>query len=485
MSELENLKPKEVFDFFREIAAIPHGSGNTKQISDYLVQYAKDRGLDYYQDDMNNVIIRKPATAGYEDAAPVMVQGHMDMVCEKTPGSNIDMTRDGLTLGVEGDWLYAENTTLGGDDGIAVAMALAAMDDETLEHPALDAVFTVDEETGMYGADALDAAQIRARKMINVDSEAEGVFTVSCAGGEAATAHIPVERQSQKGTLYKVEILGLQGGHSGLEINKERGNANILMGRLLNELSGSCQFTLVGLAGGKADNAICKQSAAELLIPEGTETSELQTICNTMSEIYAHELRASDPEVKVVLEEVQQNAEVEALDEDSTAGCIAWLLHTPNGIQHMNIEIPGLVETSLNLGVLKLEEQEMTATYAVRSSVDTRNTALCVRMESLAELLGGTVTYAGAYPAWEYREDSPLRDACVAAYEKLYGAEPKIDAMHAGLECGLFAGKMGGDFDAVSFGPDMEGVHTTDERLSISSVGRTYALLCEILKNCK
>ena len=484
MDELKNLQPEAVFDFFREIAAIPHGSGNTGQISDYLVKFAKDRGLEYYQDEANNVVIFKPASPGYEDAPRVMIQGHMDMVCEKTPDSAIDMEKDGLTLAVDGDWLYAENTTLGGDDGIAVAMALAAMDSDELQHPGIDAVFTVDEEIGMLGAEAIDVSRISARKMINIDSEEEGIITVSCAGGVTASVHLPVRRQTGRGVLCHIRIDGLLGGHSGIEIDKEHGNANIMMGRLLYALSEHVDFSLVKLAGGTKDNAICKLSEAEILT-ESADIDALRDLCDEMNKTFAHELRSPDPEVCVTFTAETPEVSAEALDRDSTRCVIAYLMQTPNGIQNMSTEIEGLVETSLNLGALSMDEAEMVAVYAVRSSVATRKDYLCDKLESLSALLGGSVQYSGAYPGWEYREDSVLRDTCIEAYTKLYGKAPEIDAIHAGLECGLFAGKMGDDFDAVSFGPDMSGVHTTDEKLSISSVERTWKLLCEILKNCR
>lgn len=483
MSDLNNLEPKEVFDFFKQICAIPHGSRNTKQISDYLVKYAEDRNLEHYQDDANNVIIIKEASAGYEKSAPVIIQGHIDMVCEKTPECDIDMTKEGLRLAVDGDWLHAEGTTLGGDDGIAVAMALAAMDSATLQHPRIEAVFTVDEEIGMLGAEVMDISRLTARKMLNIDSEDEGIFTVSCAGGVTAKAIIPVKREEKAGRLYHISVNGLLGGHSGQEIDKERGNANVIIGRVLYKAAKKVDFSIVSLGGGTADNAICKKSDAEVIVSD-KDAKELEKAVEEMNHIIKHEFKTADPDLSISCDDKGEVKEA-GLDADSVYRVITYLMNAPYGIQHMSMDIRGLVETSLNLGALKLADSEMTAMYAVRSAVATRKDALCDQLESLSACLGGKVEYSGAYPGWEYRADSELRDTCVRVYKAQYGEEPKIEAIHAGLECGLFAGKMGGDIDAVSIGPDMTGVHTSDERLSIPSVERTWKFVCEVLKESK
>ncbi|NLD10883.1 MAG: aminoacyl-histidine dipeptidase [Clostridiales bacterium] len=481
MSELNNLQPKEVFDFFKQICAIPHGSRNTKQISDYLVKFAEDRNLEHYQDDVNNVIVIKEATKGYEKSAPIIIQGHMDMVCDKTPESDIDMAKEGLRLCVDGDWLYAEGTTLGGDDGIAVAMALAAMDSSELQHPRLECIFTVDEEIGMLGAEALDMSHITAEKMLNIDSEDEGIFTVSCAGGVTAKAFVPVKRAEVSGKLYKVTVGGLLGGHSGQEIDKERGNSNIIMGRVLYNIAKKTDIKILSLGGGVADNAICKKTEAEVIAADG---KKLEDAVKELDRVIKHEFKTADPGVAIT-SSCEGDKTVKALDADSVYKVITYLMNSPYGIQHMSMDIEGLVETSLNLGALALTDTEMTAMYAVRSAVETRRDALCDKLESLSAAVGGKVEYSGAYPGWEYLADSEMRDTSVRVYKAQYGEEPKIEAIHAGLECGLFAGKMDGKIDAVSIGPDMTGVHTSEERLSIPSVERTWKLVCEILKESK
>lgn len=484
MGEKLRIEPREVFDFFEKIASIPHGSFNTKEISDYLVSFAKERGLEYFQDEANNVIINKPATSGYEKSEPIMIQGHIDMVCEQVPGSGIDMTKDALELYVDGDMLRAKDTTLGGDDGIAVAMALAVLDSDKYKHPELNCIFTSDEEVGLIGAFAIDVSNIRARKMINIDSEEEGVITVSCAGGVSAKAIIPIVREDAEGLGVNLTIDGLLGGHSGIEIIKEHGNANVLMGRVLYELLKEVNYKLISVDGGNKDNAICKKTDAKILISKADENKLIKEVERIEARI-AHELKTVDPSFTIKCES-SDIAKAKVYSNQSLKKLITWLMNTPYGVQNMSKEIEGLVETSLNLGSLKTLEDSFTALHSIRSSVNTRKESICDKLDNLAEMLGGKIEYSGAYPGWEYRTDSPLRDTCIKVYKEQYGEEPRVEAIHAGLECGLFAGKMNdGKFDAVSIGPDMKGVHTTDESLSIPSVGRTWKYLLGILKASK
>lgn len=484
MGEKLRIEPREVFDFFEKIASIPHGSFNTKEISDYLVSFAKERGLEYFQDDANNVIINKPATPGYEKSEPIMIQGHIDMVCEQVPGSGIDMTKDALELYVDGDMLRAKDTTLGGDDGIAVAMALAILDSNKYKHPELNCIFTSDEEVGLIGAFAIDVSNIRARKMINIDSEEEGVITVSCAGGVSAKAIIPIVREDAEGLGVNLTIDGLLGGHSGIEIIKEHGNANVLMGRVLYELSKEVDYKLISVDGGNKDNAICKKTDAKILISKADENKLIKEVERIEARI-AHELKTVDPSFTIKCES-SGITKVKVYSNQSLKKLITWLMNTPYGVQNMSKEIECLVETSLNLGSLKTLDDSFTALHSIRSSVNTRKESICDKLDNLAEILGGKIEYSGAYPGWEYRTDSPLRDTCIKVYKEQYGEEPRVEAIHAGLECGLFAGKMNdGKFDAVSIGPDMKGVHTTDESLSIPSVGRTWKYLLGILEASK
>ena len=480
---ITDYEPKRVFHYFNEVTKIPRGSYNTDAISNYLVSVGKDLGLETIQDEVGNVIIKVPATEGYEDAAPVLLQGHMDIVCTVAPGYDIDMTKEAPKLMIDGDWLTADGTTLGGDNGIALAMMLALAEAKDIPHPALELVSTVDEETGLEGAEAIDASQLKARKMINLDSEEEGIITVSCAGGITGKVHLPVRRQEAKGGCFHLKMTGLAGGHSGSDIHKELGNANMLMGRALYDLSKKVDFCISQLEGGHLDNVICMECEAEIVVP-GASAADVKSEIAAIEAVLQAEYKTSDPGVRIEVEELGEGTR-QAIDADSTKRTLLYLLNAPYGVQNMSMDIPGLVETSLNLGALKLEEEEVFGLYALRSSLLTRMKYLQDRLSTIVELCGGKVEYSLYYPAWEFRKDSPLRDTCVKVFEKMYGREPEVEAIHAGLECGLFAGKMCEDFDAVSIGPDMECVHTSDERLSIPSTARTWEYLVEILKECK
>ena len=479
MAVLDQLEPQNVFRFFEEMCAIPHGSYNTKAVSDWCVAFAKARGLEHYQDEMNNVILIKEASAGYEEAEPVILQGHLDMVCEKAPGCEKDMAREGLDLAVEGDYIYAEGTTLGGDDGIAVAMALAALDDDSLPHPRLEVILTTEEEVGMDGAMALDVSPIRGRKMLNLDSEAEGIFTVSCAGGSMAACGLPVARAPFGGDILRVQVEGLTGGHSGAEIHKGRANASMLLGRLLLAMAAETELRLVSADGGLKDNAIPVAAEAVVAAADGRKA---KAAAERMAACFQVEYRRSDPMLTVTAEETA--AAWLPMDAASTERTLCLLACAPNGVQTMSQDIHGLVQTSLNLGILKTEENAVTASFCIRSSVDSEKEMLKDRLACLLAQLGGRVSFSGEYPGWAYRPDSPLRELMCEVYREQYGREPKVEAIHAGLECGLLAGKLPG-LDCVSIGPDLLEIHTPREKMSISSVQRVWAFVREVLKRSK
>lgn len=482
MSVLSNIEPQNVMRFFEEISVIPRGSGNTKAISDYCVDFAKARGLEYVQDDANNVIIVKPAAPGYEKAPAVIVQGHLDMVCEKEPDCPLDMEKEGLMLETDGQWIWAKGTTLGGDNGIAVAMALALLDEKDLPHPRLEIVLTTDEEIGLLGAAALNTDMLQGRLMLNVDSEEEGILTISCAGGVRANCHVPVERELSVGRLCRLQITGLTGGHSGIKIKEGGANANMLMGRMLYGLSGEMTVRLAELSGGMADNAIAAACEAAVLIPE-EETERFRAITASYGDVFCHEYSTTDPELTVTCT-TEQLQELPALTLAATARAVSALMILPNGVQTMSHHIPGLVQTSLNLGVLRLDDEKMTASFSVRSSVATEKAELCNRIECLSVVLGGETTFAGDYPGWEYKPDSKLRDLVAQIYEEQTGKKAVIEAIHAGLECGIFASKLPG-LDCVSIGPDMEHIHSPKERLNVASTERTWKLICEVLRRTK
>ena len=478
MAVLENCEPKRVFHYFEEICKIPHGSGNTRQISDYLVQFAKNHDLKYIQDEMNNVVIYKPGTAGYENAPTVIVQGHMDMVCEKRPDVDHDFTKDGLNLSVEGDYVSANGTTLGGDDGIAVAYGLALLESDTIAHPPLEVFITVDEEIGLLGAVGFDCSVLKGRRFINLDSEAEGSLWISCAGGLSGISHIPVTRLEAKGEKLTVKISGLMGGHSGAEIDKNRANANSLLGKFLHGLDAKAGYELISVQGGQKDNAITRESIAELLtVKENVEA--VKEYAASMQTAWREEYTGTDEGIAVtVTEEGEQDAKV--LHPTSKEKVVFFLVNVPYGVQKMSGTIKGLVETSTNIGILKTSENEVLGSSSIRSSVETARDALSDKIEYLTEFLGGENERQGVYPAWEYRKDSPLRDKMVEVYEEMYGQKPNVVAIHAGLECGLFYKKMEG-LDCVSLGPDMKDIHTSEEVLSISSTERVWKYLVKVL----
>ncbi|MCI6204352.1 MAG: aminoacyl-histidine dipeptidase [Lachnospiraceae bacterium] len=482
MMKLENLYPERVFYYFEKLTEIPHGSRNTKQISDYLVSFAKEHGLKYYQDESNNVIIVKEATAGYENADTIIIQGHMDMVCEKENGCNIDFTKDSLDIFIDGDFVKAKGTTLGGDDGIAVAYALAILESKEIAHPKLEVIITVDEEIGMLGAADIDLSMITGHKMLNIDSEEEGHFLTGCAGGMSLHSNIPVQRTLQKGQKFNLKITGLEGGHSGAEIDKEHGNANVIMGRVLKGIFDRTPFGIISLAGGLKDNAIPRECISDILVP-AENVGAVKEYVNEMDGILKNEFMSSDPAVTVVLTE-EGEAEEQMLDFGSVNRVIFYLRTVPNGIQNMSQVMHGLVETSLNLGIMELFEDHLHTVSSVRSSVGTRKTELCERVDTVVEMVGGETEIEGAYPAWEYRKDSELRMQIAKVYEELYHTEPVFETIHAGLECGLLSQKIK-DLDCVAFGPDIFDIHTPKERLSISSTARVWDMLVAFLKEAK
>lgn len=479
MSVLENLEPKRVFHYFEEIANIPHGSRDTKRISDYLVNFGKEHHLETYQDEMNNVILIKEATTGYENVEPIIIQGHMDMVCEKESDSNIDFSTDPLSLYIDGDFVKAEKTTLGGDDGIAVAYALAILESDQLRHPRLEVVITVDEEIGMLGAFGMDLSVLKGKRMLNIDSDEEGHFLTGCAGGMSLLADIPVARENRFGLKLNVKITGLDGGHSGAQIDKEHGNANILMGRLFASLKEQLVFSLIDFAGGTKDNAIPRESFASLLI-DADDRENAVSVIEALKIDLKKEFAIADPNVTIEYDFAGESTE-SALSLSSVTKIIFYLREVPNGMLHMSQNMKGLVETSLNLGILELQDDQLHMVTSIRSSVSSRKEDLKERVRMLVEMLGGEITIEGDYPAWEYIPDSPLRDKIAEIYQEQYHEEPIFEAIHAGLECGIFYEKLNG-IDCVSFGPNNYDIHTPKERLSISSTERVWKLLIAILE---
>ncbi|MBQ0028784.1 MAG: aminoacyl-histidine dipeptidase [Lachnospiraceae bacterium] len=549
MTEITNLEPKRVFHYFEEISKIPHGSHNTKQISDYLVEFAKSHNLKYRQDNLNNVIIWKDGKG-----KPVIIQGHMDMVCEKAPDCTKDMEKEGLDLYIDGDYLKARGTTLGGDDGIAVAMALALLEADDPNLPPIEAVITVDEEIGMLGAADIDLSDITGRTMLNIDSENEGIFTVSCAGGTMAYSSVNITREklTNPGGTYKLSIVGLTGGHSGVEIHKNRANAIELLGKALRLLQDDIGIRLIDIKGGAKDNAIATSASAIFTIDQinhvscsgicdlcrtnTKEENDTKDILKSMSSglvdgdvaskikelkalmtsdedtllaetldiiknNIAIEYATTDPDIELLCKPIDansllfdNNAPTVGLLHPMTLDCtnqiIRLLTCSPNGIQRMSPDVDGLVQTSLNMGVLKscrevlpgdlIADDKVVLTFCVRSSIESEKTALMRKLRDITLLIGGDITFEGNYPGWKYAVNSPLRDLMVNVYKEQYGTEPEVEAIHAGVECGYFVSKLEG-LDCVSFGPNILEIHTFREALDIPSTERTYKLVLETL----
>lgn len=480
MRILENLEPQDVFYYFEEICKIPHGSGNTGQISDYLKAFADEHGLYCRQDELNNIIMIKEASKGYEDHEPVLLQGHMDMVAVKDADCTIDMTKDGLQLEILGDRLTAKGTSLGGDDGIAVAFALALLAGEEYRHPRIELILTVDEEVGMEGATGLTVDDLTAKRMINLDQEEEKIFITGCAGGARIDIRKKTETEQVKGVLCKLKISGLQGGHSGQEINKERGNAICLMGRLLAALQEKTPIYLKEVNGGTADNAIPNEVCAEIVVTEWTED-----IAAFMEEKFCGlkaEFAGKEDGLKCELQVGAEDALIEVCNRKDSEQWIHLLNVIPHGVIANSVKMKGLVETSLNPGILNVSAVEGMVSTSVRSSNAAAKEALINQLKSLAALCDATVGIRGDYPGWDYDPDSPLREKMVTIYEEMYGVKPQIEAIHAGLECGIFQSKIPG-LDCVSIGPDMQDIHTTRETLSIPSVQRVWKFLLKVLES--
>lgn len=482
---IDNIEPAEVFGYFKEIAAIPHGSGNVKRISDYLMDFAGKHGLKARQDAAYNVIIWKDATAGMENAPGVIIQGHMDMVAVSDADCRKNMETEGLELAVDGDYLYAKHTSLGADDGIAVAYALALLASDDIPHPPLEAIFTVDEEIGMLGASAIEPVDVKGRIMLNVDSEDEGVLTVGCAGGATVEYSLAHDKENMSGERVDVAIEGLTGGHSGTQIICQRANAIVLLGRLLSAVTdgvkvcSTSNVKVISVYGGEKDNAIAKLAGVSFCVA-AEHKSALIEIISTCEKTFQAEYATTDPDMALVI------CENGAYEGDVYTDVAAELLTTsltvlPYGVYKLSYHIKGLVQTSLNYGILTDDGSRVTLTFSVRSSVSSEKYELIDKIKRLAKLTGATISVNGEYPAWEYRQDSRLREVCVDTYREMFGSEPVVETIHAGVECGILAEKLPG-LDCISMGPDILDIHTTNEKLSISSAKRTWDYIKEILR---
>ncbi|SHJ18263.1 aminoacyl-histidine dipeptidase [Pseudobutyrivibrio xylanivorans] len=478
MAVLSNCKPERVFHYFEEICIIPHPSYHEEKISAYLVNFAKEHNLEYYTDDLYNVIMIKEASKGMENVAPIILQGHMDMVAEQEPDCTKDMLTEGLDLEVVDGYVTAKGTTLGGDDGIAVAMALALLEDETLKHPRLEVIITVSEEVGMEGAAGIDVSMIKGRKLLNLDSEEEGHFLAGCAGGCRMELEYPAKKEQVKGNLVSVEINDCTGGHSGTEIDKGRANATLMVNRMLAVALEVSDVNLVDFVGGTKDNAIPRATSAKVIV-----SADAVKAMEAEAAAIKNEFAVTDPEMKIDIKS-EGDAAVDGVNAADTKRMIQLLSCMPDGVQAMSHDIEGLVETSLNLGILKLTEEGLNFSCALRSSVDSAKAALMRKVSMVGNAFGCKISTHGEYPAWEYKRDSSFRDELVALYEEMTGDKALVETLHAGVECGLLASKLPG-LDAVSIGPEMHDIHTPKERLGIASTERIYNYVRRVIETSK
>ncbi len=467
----ENAEAQRVFDIFEEISAIPRGSGNTAKIADYLEGFAKARSLEYYRDGADNVIIKKPATEGLADRPTVILQGHTDMVLQAASGSVALMEKEGVKIVVDGDFIRADGTTLGADNGIAVAYALAILDSKNIAHPNIEAVFTSDEEIGLIGAAALDCSKLEGKIMLNIDSDEEGVFTAGCAGGRRVDITLPVSFSGAWAEKYTLILDGLKGGHSGVEIDKGRTNAAKRIAEYLSNIEG---VRLVSLSGGVADNAIPASASAEFVC--SLDMNALFALTDRIKS----ELPADAEHETLTL--LKGGVAEQALTEEDSKRLISLICALPCGIVNMSEDIEGQVETSLNLGILRLSESEAAISFSLRSSKEAKKHSLSEEVEKIARSFGAEVSTHGDYPGWDYKKESLLREAISKVYFEKYNTEAKIITIHAGLECGIFSDKIEG-LDCISMGPTAYDIHTPEERLSIQSAVRVFEFITELIKN--
>lgn len=482
---LSNLEPKEVMYYFEEISGIPRGSKNEKEISDYLVEFAKKRELEVIQDNALNIIIKKEATKGYEHVPTVIIQGHMDMVCEKNQDTEHDFEKEGIKLQIKDGFITGTGTTLGADNGIAVAFALALLDSDEIPHPALEVLITADEEQGMTGASALDPSLLQGKIMLNIDTEEEGELYVSCAGGARGTTKVAIAKEAidNSKTILYIKIRGLSGGHSGVDIHQQKGNSNKMLARFLNKLLSETEFKLVSISGGSKDNAIPRE--ADTVIEINEKSIEIvEKLIDKYNKIYRNEFYKSDAGVNISYEKVTKIKETQVMDFDSTKKVVNSLFLHPNGIKRMSNDIEGLVETSLNVGVVSTQDNYVQFNSALRSSVTSAKLLIVEELQALAAGLGNEFEDSAHYPAWQYKADSKIREIMTDVYERINNKKPLIKAIHAGLECGIFDDKFS-NMDMISIGPDIFGAHTPEERVSIESTKRVWEYFIEVLAEMK
>ncbi|MBO5059623.1 MAG: aminoacyl-histidine dipeptidase [Clostridia bacterium] len=477
---LAGIKPERVFKYFEEICAVPHGSGNMDAIAEYCMSFAAEHSLEAVRDEANNVVIFKPAASGYENSEPIILQGHLDMVCQKEKGLDFDFESDGIRPYIDGDLIRAEGTTLGADNGIAVAMIFAILEDMNACHPPIEAVLTTDEEIGMIGAEKLCTDIIKGKRMINIDAEDFGTLTVSCAGGSDFRMIIPLKRKKIRARRVEISLKGLRGGHSGIEINSGRVNANILAGRVLNYAKAAANFDIISIDGGDKGNAIPCSCTMQLALHEVGDFAEN---IEGYLDVIRKEIAEREPEFAASVT-LFEESELEVIESPLKDKLIFMLLCAPNGVAEMSAEIENLVETSLNLGILKTEQDKMTALFTLRSNKKSALKFLEDKLFTYAECVDCSIETSGHYQPWEFKENSELQNLYKQTFKEFVGHEPEVVAIHAGLECATFSKKIK-DLDCIAIGPDIRDAHTVKESLSIASTEAVYELILRLLKQCR
>jgi dipeptidase D len=486
MKNVEHSKTREILRCFEEISKIPRCSKNEEKIIQWLLNWAKENRFESKKDSVGNVVIKVPASTGYEKSPVTVIQGHLDMVCEKTPDSPHDFSKDPIKLVYDGEWLTADRTTLGSDNGIAIAMAMVIATDKESHHPPLELLFTVDEETGLTGANALAPGFIKGKLLINLDSEDEGVFTVGCAGGINTSLTMPLDFKTIPSGYQQVKVLagGMKGGHSGIDIALGKANAIQILGRaLLQIMNESVDLRIADIKGGSAHNAIPRDAHAVVFLPK-SDVSKSTKIVEKYNDIFGSEFHSTDPELKVTLTEDKEGNFDKCLTGAATKKLIEFVQIIPHGVEAMSPEIEGLVETSNNFANIKLEDKTVNVLTSQRSSLVSKLNALTARIESIPRFGGGEAVSSDGYPPWQPNMDSPLLARSVKLYEKMFNKKPVVEVIHAGLECGIIGDKNPG-MDMISIGPDLRYPHSPDEKIHIGTISKVWDFLLELLKDLK
>lgn len=477
---IHGYKPEKLFRYFEDLAAIPHGSGNESAVADWLVAFAEERGLEYVRDTWNNVLIRLPASAGREGEAPLLLQGHTDMVCEKNNDTVHDFTKDPLKLQITDGWLHATGTTLGGDDGIAVATMMTILDGGLKSNPPIECLFTTEEETGLTGAGNFDYSLLRARRMINLDNEDLRILIAGCAGGIRSELDLPINTVPYAQPRIEIELKGLCGGHSGGCIHMGRANANKLMARILTALHQAHSFRLVSMEGGSKDNAIPRECRA-VIATDAVEAS--LAFLRAYEQTVAAELGEEDKNFHLVTAVSEAVATDRAMDTLATSRVLAVLTSAQDGVMAMSHDVPGLVEYSRNLGVVRTDSEKcrFVCVFSTRSAIEAQIDASIAQLDALAAVVSAKTRHHSRYPGWNFAKDSAIRDLYCEHYRRVMGKDVEVTIIHAGLECGIIKNHLP-DMDAISVGPDMQGIHSPDEKMDLRSCEKFWEILAGILE---